>query len=95
MKYNMYHHRQNVLELQNLLRLNHLFQEGGGPLVNPDGFFDINTTNAIKLFQQENGMNVTGEVDYPTWILLTENAAVICDEVHCTPAVLLEPRIRI
>lgn len=81
MKYNIYDHRQNVLELQGLLRANHLLE--GGVLINPDGIFDSNTTDAVKLFQQQNGLDITGVADYPTWVLLVENADELCTEVPC------------
>lgn len=81
MKYNMYDHRQNVLELQTFLRANHLLE--GGVLINPDGIFDSATTEAVKLFQRQNGMEITGVVDYPTWVLLSENAEQLCKEVPC------------
>ncbi|MEE1014061.1 MAG: peptidoglycan-binding domain-containing protein [Clostridia bacterium] len=87
MKYNQYDHRQNVLELQTMLRANHLLE--GGILINPDGIFDHNTTEAVKLFQRQNGMEITGIVDYATWVLLAENAAQLCSEVPCT--VILTP----
>lgn len=82
MKYNLYDHRQNVLELQNMLRANHLLE--GGVLINPDGIFDPNTTAAVRLFQQQNGIRVTGIADYDTWTLLVETAASLCRENLCT-----------
>ncbi len=81
MKYNLYDHRQNVLELQQLLRANHLLE--GGILINPDGIFDAATTAAVKQFQLQNGMAVTGVVDFPTWKLLTETAADVCQDAPC------------
>ena len=58
MKYNQYDNRQNVLELQTMLRANHLLE--GGIFINPDGIFDSNTTEAVKLFQRQNGMKSLG-----------------------------------
>lgn len=81
MKYNIYDDRQNVLELQSFLRTNHRLE--GGPLINPDGIFDSNTTAAVKLFQQQNNIPVTGIVDLETWVLLSENAGDICTENPC------------
>ena len=82
MKYNLYDNRQNVLELQYFLRANHLLE--GGTLINPDGIFDSNTTEAVRLFQRQNGIAVTGIADYETWTLLAETAAALCEESPCT-----------
>ncbi len=81
MKYNMYDHRQNVLELQSLLRANHLLE--GGVLINPDGIFDSSTTAAVMQFQTQNGIEVTGAVDFETWQRLVENAVDICSDTPC------------
>jgi peptidoglycan hydrolase-like protein with peptidoglycan-binding domain len=81
MKYNLYDNRRNVLELQHLLRANHLLE--GGILINPDGIFDATTTAAVRQFQQQNGMEITGIVDYATWLLLVENADELCEEIPC------------
>ncbi len=81
MKYNIYDDRQNVLELQSFLRANHRLE--GGPLINPDGIFDSNTTAAVKLFQQQNNIPITGIVDFETWVLLSENADDLCAENPC------------
>lgn len=81
MKHSMYDHRQNVLELQTYLRANHLLE--GGPLINPDGLFDSTTTEAVRLFQRQNGLAVTGIVDYVTWLWLVENSRQLCEETPC------------
>jgi len=81
MKWKLYDHRQNVLELQNLLRANHLLE--GGILINPDGIFDSATTAAVRQFQTQNGITVTGVVDFETWQLLVETSADICSDTPC------------
>lgn len=81
MKYNLYDHRQNVLELQNLLRINHLLE--GGVLINPDGIFDHTTREAVLQFQTRNGIEATGIADYETWNLLAEYAKDICKDTSC------------
>ena len=81
MKHNIYDNRQNVLELQSFLRANHLLE--GGIIINPDGIFDSATTEAVKLFQQQNGLEITGAVNYPTWELLARNAELLCVENKC------------
>ena len=77
MKHSMYDHRQNVLELQTYLRANPLLE--GGPLITPDGLFDSPTTEAVRLFQRQNGLAVTGIVDYVTWLWLVENSRLLCN----------------
>ncbi len=81
MKFNMFDHRQNVLEAESFLRANHRLE--GGTLINPDGLFDADTTEAVILFQRQNGIPVTGVIDYENWTLLAENADAICLETFC------------
>lgn len=81
MKHNMNDNRQNVLELQSFLRANNLLE--GGIVINPDGIFDSATTTAVRLFQRQNGLEETGRVDYATWTMLADNAALLCAENGC------------
>lgn len=81
MKYNMYNNKQNILEAENFLRANHRLE--GGILINPDGIFDSDATEAVLLFQRQNGLDRTGIIDYETWVLLEENARIICSETGC------------
>ncbi|MBQ4145345.1 MAG: peptidoglycan-binding protein [Clostridia bacterium] len=81
MKYNMYNNRQNVLEAEYFLRANHRLE--GGTLINADGIFDSDATDAVLLFQRQNGLDRTGIIDYTTWVLLEENARAICNETGC------------
>ena len=81
MKFNMYDHRQNVLEAESFLRANHRL-EGGG-LINPDGLFEAETTEAVSLFQRQNGLPITGVIDFATWTLLVDTAEAICLEDFC------------
>lgn len=83
MKYNLRNHRRNVLELQTMLRANHLLE--GGILINPDGIFAAETAEAIRLFQRQNGLEITGIADFPTWNLLAQNTKDLCKEVPCLP----------
>ena len=85
MKFNMYDHRQNVLEAESFLRANHRLE--GGILINPDGIFEEETTRAVSLFQRQNGLPETGIIDFATWTLLAETADAICLEDFC----LLKP----
>ena len=81
MKFNMYDSRQNVLEVESFLRANHQLE--GGILINPDGLFEEETTQAVLLFQRQNGLPQTGEIDFTTWALLSETATDLCLENFC------------
>ncbi len=81
MKFNMFDHRQNVLEAETFLRSNTRLE--GGTLINPDGVFDEETTDAVILFQRQNGLDITGIIDYETWVLLEETARALCIEEPC------------
>ncbi len=81
MKFNMYDHRQNILEAESFLRANHRLE--GGILINPDGLFEEETTQAVLLFQRQNGLPQTGEIDFATWTLLADTANDICLEDFC------------
>ncbi len=81
MKFNMYDQRQNILEAESFLRANQRLE--GGILINPDGLFDEETTQAVLLFQRQNGLPQTGEIDFATWTLLAETAGEICLEDFC------------
>ncbi len=81
MKFNMYDSRQNVLEAESFLRANHRLE--GGILINPDGLFEEETTQAVLLFQRQNGLPQTGEIDFATWTLLSQTAGEICLEDFC------------
>ncbi|MBO5364687.1 MAG: peptidoglycan-binding protein [Clostridia bacterium] len=81
MKFNMYDQRQNVLEAESFLRANQRLE--GGILINPDGLFEEETTQAVLLFQRQNGLPQTGVIDFATWTLLSETADAICLEDFC------------
>ncbi len=81
MKFNMFDHRQNVLEAESFLRANHRLE--GGILINPDGLFDPETTEAVSLFQRQDGLPVTEVIDFATWTLLADTAEAICLEDFC------------
>lgn len=40
-----------------------------------DGYFGPLTQGAVRRFQHESGLPVTGEIDEPTWIALTDGTA--------------------
>lgn len=59
-----------VFELQQMLHdINR--SNGESPKVLPDGIFGPETTKAVKEFQQREGLNVNGKVDFETWDAIT------------------------
>lgn len=78
MKYSMYDHRRNVLEIQSCLR--RIYFSDGGIKINPDGIFDAMTAQAIGLFQRQHGLGETGIVDYSTWQELMKAAHGVFEE---------------
>ena len=66
MPYARDNNQENVMELQNYLRTIARFRKNL-PLVVLDGIFGERTTEAVKEFQAQNGLPVTGVVDQETW----------------------------
>ena len=67
----MYDNEQNVFELQTALRFLRQTLKTM-PLINPDGFFGTETTDAVIAAQEFYGLPRTGEVDFETWRLIFE-----------------------
>lgn len=66
MKTSIYDTRQNIFELQSMLReISHL--NDNVRLINPDSLFGPETTQAVKQVQQLAGIPITGDVDLLTW----------------------------
>lgn len=59
--------RNNISELQRYLREIHHDTNGAVRLVNPDGIYGNETTEAVADFQRMNGLPVTGRTDNATW----------------------------
>ena len=59
--------RNNISELQRYLRELHHDTDGAIRLVNPDGIYGIETTEAVADFQRIHGLAVTGRTDNATW----------------------------
>lgn len=55
-----------VTELQNMLR-NIASVQKNIPIVNPDGIYGRETSNAVRVFQRQVGLAPTGDTDFPTW----------------------------
>ncbi|MGN0695862.1 MAG: peptidoglycan-binding protein [Oscillospiraceae bacterium] len=62
--------KDHITELQRYLRTIS-FYNGAVPRIIPDGVYGIETGNAVKAFQKEYGLPVTGNVDENTWNRLT------------------------
>lgn len=59
-------HRGNVAELQRALR-RIAFDDNDIPMVAADGFYGERTQEAVRVFQRQNLLPVTGAVDSRTW----------------------------
>lgn len=66
-------HEFNIRQIQRALRILHKNLEDI-PAVFEDGVFGEETEKAVKAFQEQNGLSVTGIVDYDTWVHLMEAA---------------------
>ena len=60
-----------VRELQDLLYYIALYEQNI-PLIYPDGIYGARTTAAVKAFQKEHCMTITGIADYETWMRIME-----------------------
>lgn len=58
--------KQSIRELQGYLRLISAHYQNI-PELKPDGYFGPLTTKAVRIFQQDFGLPVTGVVDFQTW----------------------------
>ena len=62
---------QPIRSLQTMLRV--LSEDDDRfPAVVPDGIYGPNTTNAVSVFQRQNGLPVTGVTDQKTWEQIVE-----------------------
>lgn len=62
----IYDNKQNIFELQVMLRRIH-FADGTVGLINPDGLFGSETRDAVVQAQRIAGLSETGSVDLETW----------------------------
>ena len=65
-----------IAELQQWLR-NIQKSESDSPAIIPDGIFSPETTEIVKKFQQNKGLEATGIVDYLTWELIKQEDALV------------------
>ena len=77
-----------IRSLQSMLRL--LQRHAGKPTtVVPDGIFGPETARAVREFQQQNGLPVTGAADLATWNAVVDAAREA--HIHHGPAEPLRP----
>ena len=70
---------RSVAELQQWLR-NINKSKNDGPAIIPDGIFSAETRLEVESFQLENGLPVTGEVDYFTWEAIKKADSLVTAE---------------
>ena len=58
--------RQHIMELQRYLHALAIMN-GGMPVILPDGLYGPETASAVKAFQSEHGLPMTGTADTATW----------------------------
>ena len=76
-----------VTSLQTMLRVIARYREGL-PSVIPDGIYGQQTVRAVKAFQRQAGLPVTGTTDYETWNAI--RAAFDAAQVELEPAAPLQ-----
>jgi len=79
--------RKHISELQRFLRRIQQAQGDSCPLA-PDGIFGVETANAVRIFQQQNGLTVTGTADFETWTKIFQQYSKIKAQ-DCMPASVL------
>lgn len=58
---------------------------------NPDGYFDEYTSQSVRAFQQNYGLNITGTVDSQTWQALGINSTPVSNQVDNNRYVVVVP----
>lgn len=76
----MKNHRANVYEVQRFLRAIQIVSGKTSNLINPDGIYGSETTEAVRNFQKQHELPVTGEVDFATWTEIYE-VYLIAEEI--------------
>jgi peptidoglycan hydrolase-like protein with peptidoglycan-binding domain len=66
LNYSQAQHRNNIKEFQEYLYAISFYNDNIVRVI-PDGIYSRETELAVKSFQKEYGLNVTGEVDRSTW----------------------------
>lgn len=86
--------RANVMELQIYLR--RIAQVHPSiPVINPDGIYGPETQEAVRAFQQEFDLPVTGVVDYDTWnAIFAEYIDIVTHRDRPLPLDIFPPDVR-
>ncbi|MEG0614627.1 MAG: peptidoglycan-binding protein [Oscillospiraceae bacterium] len=81
----------NIIQVQNFLRGVALSNKKI-PSVIPDGIYGAETQNAVKIFQEEYGLPITGEVDEATWNELEAQYKIATRKFRRTMEILPFPK---
>ena len=84
---NMNNHRANVYELQKFLRTIKLVDQKTTNLINPDGIYGSETTDAVREFQKEHSLPITGEADFATWTRIYEEYLIALEMITAASAI--------
>lgn len=90
----MYTEAQRRAHIDNLQRFLRRIQRAQGHLqpLAPDGLFGAETAAAVRDFQRQNGLPVTGTADYDTWTrIYAQYLPLIVGDVLPTAAVVFPP----
>ncbi len=82
--------RAHIYEIQYYLRVIQIAM-GEEKLLNPDGIYGEETTEAVKNFQRQFGLLVTGNVDKLTWEKITEEYLKAEEALAVASAVRIYP----
>ncbi len=66
-------------EIQNMIYYISFFDKDI-PRIYPDGIYGEETENAIRIFQDQSGLQPTGRADYDTWVRLRERYLSLSDK---------------
>ncbi len=90
MAISMQNTRSDIYELQYYLRVIQIAM-GDNTLINPDGIYGAETTEAVRRFQQEFGLPVTGTVDTATWDRIYKEYLKAQESLNVAKAVRIFP----
>lgn len=79
--------RKHIYDLQRFLRRIQQAQGDSCPLA-PDGIFGVETANAVRIFQQQNGLTVTGTANFETWTKIFQQYSKLKCQ-NCMPSSVL------
>lgn len=82
--------RRHIYDLQRFLRRIQQDQGDSCPLA-PDGIFGVETANAVRIFQQQNCLTVTGVADFDTWTKIFQQYSKLKAQDRMPASVLFFP----